>query len=207
MKPGSVRGYYFVTGGKLSRRGDVSDVRAAVAAGVKIVQYRDKGVSSAVMYEKARRLKRLCKGALFLVNDRIDIALAVNADGVHLGQDDVPIAVARRLLGKKKVIGVSVSTLAQASRAVRDGADYLGVGPIYATSTKTDAHRPVGTGLIRKIKAKFTIPVVVIGGISADNAPDVIAAGADALCAISAVVAQPDACRRIREFQDFFCAT
>jgi thiamine-phosphate pyrophosphorylase len=86
-------------------------VRAAIAAGVTVVQYRDKGADSAAMYRKARELKRLCKGALFLVNDRVDIALAVNAGGVHLGQDDLPVSAARKLLGKKKVIGVSVSTV------------------------------------------------------------------------------------------------
>ncbi|MFA6384023.1 MAG: thiamine phosphate synthase [Candidatus Omnitrophota bacterium] len=204
MRSALVRGYYFITGGELSRRGDLSDVKAAVRAGVGIVQYRAKDASSAVMYKKARVLKRLCRGALFLVNDRVDIALAVDADGVHLGQDDLPLSVARKLLGKKKIIGLSVSTVAQAARAVRDGADYLGVGPVYATATKKDAARPVGVDLIRKIKTKFNIPVVVIGGISVDNAPSVIAAGADAVCAISAVVAQADAGRRIREFQAFF---
>jgi thiamine-phosphate pyrophosphorylase len=200
----TLKGYYFITGSDLSRHGDLSDVRAAVGAGVSVVQYRDKDADSAAMYRKAHALKRLCKGAMFLVNDRIDIALAVNADGVHLGQHDFPLAVARKLLGKKKVIGVSVSTVSQAARAVREGADYLGVGPIYATSTKTDAHRPVGVDLIRKIKARFDLPVVVIGGISVDNAPQVIAAGADALCAISAVVTKRDVASSIRAFRDLF---
>jgi thiamine-phosphate pyrophosphorylase len=200
----TIHGFYFITGGDLSRRGDLSDARVAMRAGVPVVQYRDKGADSAVMYQKAQTLKRLCKEALFIVNDRVDIALAVNADGVHLGQDDVPLAVARKLLGKNKIIGVSVSTLGQAARAARGGADYLGVGPVYATATKTDAHRPVGIDLIKKIKARFPIPVVVIGGISLDNAPDVIAAGADAVCAISAVVTKADAGRQIRKFQMLF---
>ncbi len=200
----TIRGYYFITGGALSRRGDVPDVRAAMAAGVSVVQYRDKGAASAALYQKAHALKRLCKGALFLINDRVDIALAVNADGVHLGQDDMPLAVARKLLGKKKVIGVSVSTMGQAVRAVSAGADYLGVGPIFATGTKTDARCPVGVDLIRKIKARFSIPVVAIGGISVDNAPGIITAGADALCAISAVVTKADAGRQIKKFQMFF---
>ncbi|MFA5100450.1 MAG: thiamine phosphate synthase [Candidatus Omnitrophota bacterium] len=202
----NIKGFYFITGGDISRRGDLSDVRSAIAAGVTVVQYRDKRADSAAMYRKAQALKRLCKRALFLVNDRIDLALAVNADGVHLGQDDLSPAVARKLLGKKKIIGVSVSTMEQAARAVRGGADYLGVGPIYATSTKTDAHRPVGVDIISKIKARFNIPVIVIGGISPDNAPKVIAAGADALCAISAVVTKNDVRRRIGEFQALFGA-
>jgi thiamine-phosphate pyrophosphorylase len=199
-----INGFYFITGGDLSRRGDLADVLAAMRAGVMIVQYRDKTASSAEMYRKALALKRLSRGALFLVNDRIDIALAVDADGVHLGQKDMPLAVARKLLGKKKVIGVSVNTLAQAAGAVAGGADYLGVGPIYSTATKTDADRPVGTDIIRKIKARFNLPVVVIGGISIDNAPKVVSAGADALCAISAVVAKADVGRQIRKFQMLF---
>jgi thiamine-phosphate pyrophosphorylase len=202
-----IHGYYFITGGQFSRRGDMYDVRQAVRCGVSVVQYRDKAADSAAMYRKARDLKRVSKGALFLVNDRIDVALAVNADGVHLGQDDLPLVVARKLLGKKKIIGVSVSTAGQAAAAVRGGADYLGVGPVFATATKTDAHRPVGVDLIRTIKARFDIPVVVIGGISLENAPEVIAAGADALCAISAVVAKAGVGCRIREFQMLFGAT
>lgn len=199
-----IKGYYFITGGPLSRHGDMADVREAIKAGARVIQYRDKNASSQRMYRTAKELKRLCKNALFIVNDRVDIALAVNADGVHLGQEDMPLAVARRLLGQKKIIGVSVSTMSDAAAAIRGGADYLGVGPVFPTSTKKDAGSPLGADLIRRLKARFNIPVVAIGGITLDNAPDVIAAGADALCAISAVVAKPDLTARIRTFQSFF---
>lgn len=204
MRMRSVRGFYFITGGDLSRRGDVADVRVALRAGVRAVQYRDKDASPAMMYRKARALKRLCGTALFIVNDRIDIAMAAGADGVHLGQDDMPLAAARRILGKQKIIGISVRTLRQARQAVAGGADYLGVGPVFTTATKVDAGRPCGSGLIKRIKAEFDIPLVAIGGISLDNAPSVIAAGADALCAISAIVARHDTAVRIRAFQKLF---
>ncbi|HQO38651.1 MAG TPA: thiamine phosphate synthase [Candidatus Omnitrophota bacterium] len=200
----SVRGFYFITGGALSRRGDVADVRVALRAGVRVVQYRDKDASSAVMYRKARVLKRLCGGALFIVNDRIDIAMAAGADGVHLGQDDMPLAAARQILGKRKIIGISVRTVRQARQAVAGGADYLGVGPVFTTATKADAGRPRGLGLIKRIRAEFDIPLVAIGGISLDNASSVIAAGADALCAISAIVARRDIAVRIKAFQKLF---
>lgn len=199
-----IKGYYFITGGPLSRRGDAADVRDAVKAGARVIQYRDKNASSQRMYRAAKALKRLCKNALFIVNDRIDIAMAVGADGVHLGQEDMPLAIARRLLGREKIIGVSVSAMAEAVRAVKDGADYLGVGPIYPTGTKADARQPTGIGLIKRIKARFDIPVVAIGGITLANAPKAITAGADAVCAISAVVTKADVRNRIHEFQSLF---
>ncbi|HOU35662.1 MAG TPA: thiamine phosphate synthase [Candidatus Omnitrophota bacterium] len=199
-----IKGYYFITGGPLSRRGDAADVRDAVKAGARVIQYRDKNASSERMYGTAKKLKRLCKNALFIVNDRIDIAMAVGADGVHLGQQDIPLAVARRLLGEKKVIGVSVRTAEQARRAVAGKADYLAVGPVFPTSTKKDAGSPLGVDLIRRLKARFDIPVVAIGGITLDNAPDVIAAGADALCAISPVVTGRAVSAEVKKFQALF---
>jgi thiamine-phosphate diphosphorylase len=123
---------------------------------------------------------------------------------VHIGQEDIPLAVARKILGKKRIIGVSVSTFSQAQSACRDGADYLGIGPIYATTTKLDAKKPTGTALIARIRKNLNVPIVAIGGITLSNAPQVIAAGADALCAISSVVAKPDVARQIRAFQVLF---
>ena len=200
----AIKGYYFVTGEGISRRGDAYDVRQAIRCGVSAVQYRNKIGSSKIFYEEALRLRRICRATIFIINDRIDIALAVSADGVHIGQDDIPLAVARKILGKKRIIGVSVSTFSQAQSACRDGADYLGIGPIYATTTKGDANKPTGTALIVRIKKDLNIPVAAIGGITLSNAPQVIAAGADALCAISSVVAKPDVARQVRAFQALF---
>ncbi len=197
-----MRGYYFITDSGLSLAGNVADARAAVAAGVTVVQYRNKSNITRDMYEEALLIKGVCGGsAKFIVNDRIDIALAVGADGVHIGQEDMPYEQARRLLGPDKIIGVTVHDLDEALEAEAAGADYLGVSPVFATGTKDDAGAPCGTKLISSIKAKCSIPVVAIGGIALSNVDEVIAAGADMVCAISAVVTKGDVAAAILEFQ------
>jgi len=200
----AIKGYYFITDASISSAGNIRDVKDAVAAGVRVVQYRNKCASTKVMYDEAMLLRKICRNILFLINDRVDISLAVGADGVHLGQDDLPYALARRIMGKDKIIGVTVHSLKEAVRAQEQGADYLGVSPIYATTTKRDAGRPCGTGLIRQIKKHTKIPLIAVGGIHLTNAREVIAAGADGLCALSAVVARPDCRGRIGQFQALF---
>jgi len=199
-----MRGFYFITHRPLSPAGLVADVATAVAAGVTVVQYRDKEADGRTLYTEARRLREVCRGILFLVNDRVDVALAVDADGVHLGQRDLPCPVARRLLGPRKIIGVTVSSLAEARQAIRDGADYLGVSPIFATRTKADAGPPAGLRLLAEIRAETGLPLIAIGGITLENAPEVVAAGADGLCAISALYARGELGEAIREFQRLF---
>jgi thiamine-phosphate pyrophosphorylase len=199
-----VKGYYFITDCRLSRGGNAKDVAQALAAGVRVVQHRDKEASAAAMIAEARLLRRLCREALFLINDRVEVALAVAADGVHLGQEDLHYREARRLLGEKKIIGITVNTIEQAVEAARLGADYLGVSPIFATQTKPDAGEPAGLDLLREIRALVSLPLIAIGGITLDKAPAVIQAGADSICAISAVVTQPDVGEAIAEFQKLF---
>jgi len=201
-----VRGYYFITDSALSRSGNVQDVKAALSAGVKVVQYREKNSSSASMYREALELRTLCRqnGALFIVNDRIDIALAVEADGVHLGQEDIPYSEARRILPCSMIIGISAGTLAEAREAADYGADYLGVGPVFPTSTKTDAAEPCGPELIRIVRRQCGLPIVAIGGIDEYNASEVISAGADMICSISAVVTHTDVAARIKIFSGLF---
>jgi thiamine-phosphate pyrophosphorylase len=201
-----VRGYYFITDSKLSLAGNFNDVSMAVACGVSVVQYRNKNAKTREMYEEAVRLREICRDTLFLINDRVDIALAVNADGVHLGQSDMPCEAARRLLGDKKIIGITVHNLAEAVEAESVGADYLGVSPIFQTATKPDAGKPSGISLIEEIRANVDIPLIAIGGIDHSNAKDVIRAGADGLCAISSVVAKEDVSAEIKKFQDSFRA-
>jgi len=201
-----MKGFYFITDAGLSRAGNLSDVAQAVAAGVKVVQYRDKCVPTRTLVEEARRLREICRDALFLVNDRVDVALAAAADGVHLGQEDLPYAAARRLLGKKKVIGLTVRSLAEALEAQELGADYLGVSPIFTTSTKADAGPPAGLGLLKEIRQRVSLPLVAIGGITLTNAPEVIRAGADLVAAISAVVTHTDVAGEIGKFQALFRA-
>jgi thiamine-phosphate pyrophosphorylase len=197
-----VKSFYFITDAGLSRQGIIADVRDALAAGVRIVQYRAKDATTREMVEEARKLRAICRYAFFLVNDRVDVCLASAADGVHLGQDDMPLTLARELLGREKIIGITVHTVAEALEAQKRGADYLGVSPIFETSTKHDAGKAAGIRLMREIKQRTRLPLVAIGGITLSNAPSVIAAGADCLCAISAVVAAKNSKAEIVKFQE-----
>jgi thiamine-phosphate pyrophosphorylase len=180
------------------------DVEAALHAGVGMIQYRNKDSSTLAMYEEVLAIRKLCTRGLFIVNDRLDIALAAGADGVHIGQDDMPYEAARRILGKKRIIGVTVHTLKEALAAEASGADYVGVSPVFSTGTKQDAGVPVGIALVREISSGIKIPVVAIGGISLSNAAATIRAGADAICSISAVVASDDPESEINKFQEMF---
>jgi len=199
-----MKGYYFITDAKTSRAGNLNDVKNAVRANVEVVQYREKYKNTHQMYEEAVKLRAICKDIKFLINDRVDIALAVDADGVHLGNDDLPFSVARKLLGKNRIIGVTAHNLKEAQRAEKLGADYLGVSPIFLTTTKPDAGKPAGLELIRQIKKNVSLPIVAIGGINLSNAKDVVNAGADSLCAISAVVSAADVKAEIEKFQALF---
>ncbi len=196
---------YVITDAKLSRgRSHLEVIRAAIAGGATVVQYREKERTTRQMVEEARALRDLARraGIPFIVNDRVDIALAVDADGVHVGQDDMPAPLARKLMGPGKIVGVSVDNLEQALRAEQDGADYVGAGPIFATPTKPDAAPPIGLEGLAEICRRVSIPVVAIGGINAENAAAVIEAGADGVAVVSAVVAAEDveaASRRLRE--------
>ena len=199
-----MRGFYFITDSGLSRAGNISDVKNALAAKVEVIQYRDKQANTKQIYEQALQIRKICRKAIFLVNDRLDIALAVGADGLHLGGTDLPYRVARNLLGRKRIIGLTVHSLKEAQEAQRLGVDYLGVSPVFSTATKPDAGEPIGCNLIRKIKKSIRLPVVAVGGINLENASEVIRSGADSLCAISAVVTKADVRKEIERFQDLF---
>ncbi|MFN3476319.1 MAG: thiamine phosphate synthase [Candidatus Methylomirabilales bacterium] len=165
----------------------------ALQGGASIIQLRDKEASPRALLPEAFALAQLCRqyGATFIVNDRLDLALASGADGVHLGQDDLPAQAARRLL-QGKLLGVSTHSVEQAVQAEEDGADYIGVGPIFPTATKETGYRPLGLEGLRKIREAVKIPVLAIGGIDFENAPLVIQAGADGVAVISAVVGAHD---------------
>jgi len=172
--------------------GDLDPLKVArqvLVPGIRIVQYRDKVSSAAGICEICAALRKITsrKGVIFIVNDRIDIAQAVDADGVHLGQDDVPIAVARQSLGSRKIIGRSTHSLMQARRAAKEDVDYIGVGPIFSTPTKPQA-RPVGMELIAKVRAITDKPIIAIGGINRHNLGEVLANGADGAAVISAIL-------------------
>jgi len=195
---------YLITDARQSRgRSHVEIVRAAIQGGATVVQYREKEARTRRMVEEARALRELCQamGVPFIVNDRVDVALAVQADGVHLGVDDMPVAIARRLLGPERLIGFSPETLEQARAAEADGADYLGVGAIFGTGTKPDAGQGIGLEGLHEVIAAVSIPVVGIGGINAHNAAQVIQTGAAGIAVASAVVAAEDveaAAQRLR---------
>jgi thiamine-phosphate pyrophosphorylase len=199
-----ITGYYFITDEGLSRAGYIKDAKSAIRAGVKIVQYRNKTAQTGQMCREALEIKKICKNTLFLVNDRVDVALVSGADGVHIGQEDMPLPAARKLLGRDKIIGVTVGSVSQAKKALAHGADYLGVAPIFQTGTKKDAGQPVGITLIKQIKKISKVPIVAIGGITLDNAKEVINAGADSVCAISCVVTKKDVAAEILKFQRLF---
>ena len=175
-------------------RDPVELARSLLAGGARLVQLRLKGATSRDTHAAAERIAPLARaaGALFLVNDRPDIARAVGADGVHLGQDDLSIEAARRVLGAAAAVGVSTHDLDEARAAEDAGADYIGVGPIYATGSKTSALPPRGLELIRAVRAAVRCPIVAIGGITPATAPAVRAAGADAVAMIAALVRAGD---------------
>lgn len=187
---------YVITDEKVSRgRTHLQVAEGAILGGADAIQLRDKQASGGRMYQAALRLRELTReaGVPLIVNDRIDIALAAGADGVHVGQEDLPASVARRLLGPGKILGVSAGSVEEAVRAERDGADYLGVGPVYdARGTKPDAREPAGLGLLEQIRGCTRLPIVAIGGIRDENARQVLEAGAGAVAVISAVAGAED---------------
>lgn len=185
---------YLVTDdGCLQGRALIDCVREALEGGVTLVQYRAKTASSAEMYAEALQLKALCDSfnVPLIINDRLDIAMAVGAAGVHLGQDDLPCAAARKLLGEDYIIGVSAHNPAEAKTALQSGADYLGCGAVFGTATKADVKK-LGTEGLTAICREKGLPVVGIGGVTADNYREVRAAGADGAAIVSGILAQPD---------------
>ena len=166
---------------------------AVIAGGCRMVQLREKEWTTRRLLPLAERLRQRAQEAAvtFIVNDRLDLALAIGADGLHVGQDDLPAPVARKLLPAGMILGVSTHSVAQARQAQTDGADYVAVGSIYPTATK-EAFELVGLELIRRVRPLVTVPLIAIGGITAVNAAEVIRAGADGIAVISAVLGAPD---------------
>lgn len=176
-------------------------VELAIDGGATCIQLREKEASSRDFFLKAKELRQVTRerGVPLIVNDRLDIALAVGADGVHLGQDDLPPELARQLMPDGMILGVSVDDLRQARQAEGLGATYLGAGSVFATATKPDARQSIGLDLLFRICREVKIPVVGIGGINAGNAAKVIEAGAAGVAVISSVIAAPDIAAATRE--------
>jgi thiamine-phosphate pyrophosphorylase len=166
----------------------------AIAGGADTVQFREKRGSTREMIAVAGQMREKCRraGIAFIVNDRIDVAIACDADGVHLGQSDFPIPLARRLLGEQAIIGGSASTMAEALACLEQGADYVGFGPVYPTTSKEDAGPVYGLGLLEEVVRAIALPVIAIGGITAENVLPVLEAGAHGIAVISAVCCRDD---------------
>jgi thiamine-phosphate pyrophosphorylase len=175
--------------------------RRALEGGADAVQLRDKRRSARELVTIGRAIRHTARDALFIVNDRLDVALACEADGVHLGRSDMPIRTARRLAPRDFIIGASVSCAPEATYAVQQGADYVAVSPVFRTSTKRDAGPPCGTVEITRVQKAVEVPVIAIGGIELSNVREVLEAGADGVAVISAVVAQPDITRAARDMK------
>ena len=203
-------GLYVITGESKARgRGHLNVAAAALAGGADVIQLRAKDTPVRVALEIALGMAEMVRSRperrLFLVNDRVDVAMASGADGVHLGQSDMPVAAARGLLGPYAVIGATAATIEEALRAEQEGADYIGVGPVFYTPTKPDAGEVLGLDRLREIKRRCRIPVVAIGGIGKENLEEVLCAGASGIAVISAITEAGDmeaAARELRAMID-----
>ncbi len=196
MKPPTVDySLYLVTDrGLARRRRTLKIIEAAVRGGVTCVQLREKQCSTREFIQQALAIKNFLQTRRIplIINDRVDVALAVEAEGVHLGQTDMPLEMARKIVGNSMLIGISAECLADALTAEKGGADYLGVSPIYATATKTDTAPALGLAGLQEIRKAVGLPLVGIGGLNTDNAAAVIRHGADGVAVVSAIVAADD---------------
>lgn len=181
------------------------NVELAIKGGCTVIQLREKNCSSKEFYDLAVSVKKITDkyNVPLIINDRVDIAMAVDAAGVHIGQSDLPADVVRRIIGDDKIIGVSTAKLDEALKAVKDGADYLGVGAMYSTDTKTDA-RPVTMEELKEIRKNVDIPIVVIGGINMNTLGNFKNMGIDGLAVVSAIVAQPDVEKAAKDMYEAF---
>lgn len=198
------KGLYFITDRGLSQGKVLDSVTAALEGEAVTVQYREKQLPASEMLEEARLVKKACAdyNAVFIVNDSIELALEIDADGVHLGKDDALIEKAKEALGEGKIIGASVSSASELAGTSQ--ADYLGVGPVFPTATKQDASPPMGLQGLRQVRLQTPKHVVAIGGITLDNAPSVLQAGADSLAVISGILKQGDWKQAARRFSRLF---
>ncbi len=203
--PGPDAPIYALTDDRLSLgRSVIEIVDALLFAGVRLIQYREKEKPAGLMLQECYEIRRRTRAAdaCFIVNDHVDIAMLCDADGVHVGQDDIPVPEVRRLVGPEKIIGLSTHSPEQAQAAVALGADYIGVGPLYATQTKKDVCAPVTLDYLDWVAANIHMPFVAIGGIKRHNIADVVRHGAKCCALVSEIVGAPDIPQRIREIRN-----
>ena len=202
-------GLYCLTDSQNSRCTNVDAVRQMLEGGARIVQYREKGKNQLAMYQDCLAIREMTKscGAAFFVNDDIALAIAVSADGVHVGQDDLPVPIVRQLVGESMIIGLSTHSPEQAQAAVQAGADYIGVGPVFFTRTKQDVGEPVGLSYVEYAAKNIELASVAIGGINSANAAEVIEHGADCVAMISDIVSAADIEKQVRDVSAVILAT
>ena len=206
MKPTVDYTLYLVTDRDLMSTGTLEEaVEKAVCGGCTIVQLREKTASSLEFYENALKVKAVTDkyNVPLIINDRVDIALAIDAAGIHVGQSDLPAGVVRKIIGGEKILGVSANSVEAALKAQQDGADYIGVGALYSTNTKTDAG-VIARGQLLEVKKAVNIPVVGIGGINRQNAGELVTTGIDGIAVVSAIISQKDIYGAAKELLDIF---
>ena len=199
-------GLYIITDEKIAGRSHTEIAKEAVAGGAEVIQLRDKEASARELYEVGTQMRKAIPPdkALFIVNDRVDVAAVVGADGVHVGKDDLPVREARNILGEDKIIGVSCDNAEEAVKAEKEGADYISLGPIFTTTTKKNLPPPLGLKAVKQVKSKISKPLVAIGGINKDNLKTVVESGADSVAVISAVLKAPDIAKATKELKNSF---
>jgi len=193
--------YYFITDSNITKKSIFIDVKNAIEAGCKIVQYREKKKDIEEKIKEAKEIKKICQEkALFIINDNIDVALAVNSDGLHIGNKDISFENARRSIGENKIIGITAHNVSEAINAEKLGADYIGLAPIFKTQTKIDSIEAIGIKELESVRKNVTIPIVAVGGIKKENIKDVIKAGANSIASISAILNSDDVYNEVKEF-------
>ncbi len=199
-------GFYVITDEEIAGKSHAEIVSEAVKGGANTIQLRDKKSSDDKIYSEAKKIRSLIPQdeILFIVNDRVDIAVVSEADGVHLGKCDLPIYEARKMLGEDKIIGISCGNVEEAVKAEKLGADYVALGPIFPTNTKQDVPSPLGTRIIKEVKKRISIPVVAIGGIKEDNMKLVLEVGADSIAMISEVLRSDNIATKVRSLKKKF---
>lgn len=195
---------YLVTDSELSKLPFFEMIKKAVKGGVTVIQLREKNLSTREFIEEAIEVKKNIEGSgiPLIINDRVDVALAIGADGVHLGNDDMPVNLARRIMGKKFIIGASAGSVDEAMEKEEKGADYIAVSPVFPTPTKPDAGPPLGLEGIKEMRKFVKVPLIGIGGINRGNVLDVIKSGADGVAVVSAIVSSEDPEKSARELRE-----
>ncbi len=198
------KGIYGITAEEYSLgRSNVDVVGQMIDAGIKVIQYREKDKKARLRYEECLKIREMTRkaGVVFIVNDYVDIALLVGAEGVHIGQDDLPPEKVRELVGKEMIIGLSTHSPAQAEAAVKSGVDYIGVGPIFATKTKKDVCAPVGLEYLEYVAQNISLPFVAIGGIKESNIAEVRGKGAACIALVTEIVGAEDIAAKVRNLE------